>query len=153
ARPQGRGQSPRCRRRQGVHLERRRNPRRQADRRRDHLRVLAVAGSPRRGFEKLSFRPLKPRADPAVTAPFGGDEPRRATRHATPTAGPTDARRLCRIAASRQEDSMTRYGKLAVFAALAGAAAMIAVAARAGGDKIAFPASYDKGVMYWSFDR
>jgi len=49
---------------------------------------------------------------------------------------------------------MTRYGKLAVLAALAGAAAtMIAVAARAGGDKVAFPAGYDKGVMYWSFDR
>ena len=49
---------------------------------------------------------------------------------------------------------MTRYGKLAMFAALAGAGgAMMAVAARAGGDKVAFPASYDKGVMYWSFDR
>ena len=49
---------------------------------------------------------------------------------------------------------MTRHGKLALFAALLGAgAAMIAVAARAGGDKVAFPASYDKGVMYWSFDR
>jgi hypothetical protein len=49
---------------------------------------------------------------------------------------------------------MTRYGKLAALAALAGAgAAMIAVAAQAGGDKIAFPASYDKGVNYWSFDR
>jgi hypothetical protein len=59
-----------------------------------------------------------------------------------------------RIAASRQEESMQRYGKLAVFAALAGAAvSMLAVAARAGGDKVAFPASYDKGVMYWSLDR
>ena len=49
---------------------------------------------------------------------------------------------------------MTRYGKLAIFAALAGAGvAMIAVAAQAGGDKIAFPANYDKGVNYWSFDR
>ena len=49
---------------------------------------------------------------------------------------------------------MRRNTKLAVFAALAGAAAATSiVAARAGGDKITFPASYDKGVMYWSFDR
>jgi hypothetical protein len=49
---------------------------------------------------------------------------------------------------------MTRHGKLAAVAALAGAgAAMIAVAAQAGGDKVTFPAGYDKGVMYWSFDR
>ena len=49
---------------------------------------------------------------------------------------------------------MTRHGKLAAVAALAGAAAaMIAVAAQAGGDKVMFPAGYDKGVMYWSFDR
>ena len=49
---------------------------------------------------------------------------------------------------------MTRHTRLVAIAALAGAAAaMIAVAARAGGDKVAFPANYDKGVMYWSFDR
>src|SRR5262245_24436712 len=59
-----------------------------------------------------------------------------------------------RIPASRQEDIMRRNPKLAAFAALAGAAAaMSVVAARAGGDKITFPAGYDKGVMYWSFDR
>ncbi|HYW61019.1 MAG TPA: cytochrome P460 family protein [Xanthobacteraceae bacterium] len=34
-----------------------------------------------------------------------------------------------------------------------GVATMLAVAARAGGDKVTFPADYDKGVMYWSLDR
>ena len=49
---------------------------------------------------------------------------------------------------------MTHYGRMAVFAALAAAGtAMLAVAAQAGGDKVAYPANYDKGVMYWSYDR
>jgi len=49
---------------------------------------------------------------------------------------------------------MKLYRTVALAVALAGAAtAMIAVGARAGGDKIAFPANYDKGVMYWSLDR
>ena len=33
------------------------------------------------------------------------------------------------------------------------AAVSLTVAVRAGGDKIAFPENYAKGVMYWSFDR
>jgi hypothetical protein len=48
---------------------------------------------------------------------------------------------------------MRLYGTLALAATFAGAVAMIGFAARAGGDKVAFPANYDKGVMYWSFDR
>ena len=49
---------------------------------------------------------------------------------------------------------MKLYRTLALSAALAGAAlAVVAVAARAGADKIAFPANYDRGVMYWALDR
>src|SRR5437773_9214464 len=43
---------------------------------------------------------------------------------------------------------------VAISAALAGAsAAFIAVSANAGGDKVAFPAAYDKGVLYTTVDR
>jgi hypothetical protein len=48
---------------------------------------------------------------------------------------------------------MKLHRTLALAALAAAAVAAIEVAARAGGDKIAFPANYDKGVMYWSFDR
>jgi hypothetical protein len=43
---------------------------------------------------------------------------------------------------------------VAIACALAGASTMlIAIAAHAGGDKVAFPADYDKGVLYTTLDR
>jgi hypothetical protein len=43
---------------------------------------------------------------------------------------------------------------VAIACALAGASTLlVAVAARAGGDKIVFPADYDKGVLYTTVDR
>ncbi len=49
---------------------------------------------------------------------------------------------------------MKLYRTLALSAAVAGAAvAVIAVSARAGGDKVAYPANYDKGVLYVTVDR
>jgi len=57
--------------------------------------------------------------------------------------------------ATREEDmrraSITK--RASVLAALGVGVAALAVTAQAGGDKVAFPASYDKGVMYWSLDR
>ena len=40
-----------------------------------------------------------------------------------------------------------------VAATIVGASALIAVTAQAGGDKIVFPADYDKGVLYLTIDR
>jgi hypothetical protein len=49
---------------------------------------------------------------------------------------------------------MQAYKSAAVAAALGiVTASVVTLQVRAGGDKIAFPESYDKGVMYYSFDR